>query len=244
MIGAIALNEVVSERNVAQNALELARSEAEKKVLAQQEADRKSQELLASRESAIQRAKEALQGYNAEPMLRDLYLRVESYAKTPATLRQLDLQERERNRALITAVLGYAAQLQELIRLSSAGLEVAADGRLSELQRIQAALIELAIADADFELAKYLLNGRLPEAAQAELTQRSAQTRLALLDGAPTRFSTALMMRDFWPEARRPAGNGAQAAAVHFHAGRFSGRADDSDAGRRAQTVADAAAGA
>ena len=183
VIGAIALNEVVSERNVAQNALELARSEAEKKVLAQQEADRKSQELLASRESAIQRAKEALQGYNAEPMLRDLYLRVESYAKTPATLRQLDLQERERNRALITAVLGYAAQLQELIRLSSAGLEAAADGRLSELQRIQAALIELAIADADFELAKYLLSGsNLPEAAQAELTQRSAQTRLALLD--------------------------------------------------------------
>ncbi len=171
-IGAYAVSEIVGERNIAQTALATAREEEDRRVQAERD-------LLESRQAAIKRAQDNLAGFSAEPLLRDLFLRVESYRRDNLEMRLLDSNERERNRALITAVLGYAAQLQEIVRLR--GLSADA-GQLAELRRIQGALIELAIFDGDFELADYMLSGsNLDDDEIVALNKRNAESRRALL---------------------------------------------------------------
>ncbi len=178
-IGAWAVSEIVAERNIAQSALATAREEEDKRVQAENLAAEREKSLLESRQEAIKRAQDNLAGFNAEPLLRDLFLRVDGYRRDNLELRLMDSDERARNRALITAVLGYAAQLQELLRLR--GLSAEADS-LAELRRIQGALIELAIFDGDFELAQYMLSGsNLADDEISALNKRNGTTRRALL---------------------------------------------------------------
>lgn len=178
-IGAYAVNEILGERNIAQSALATAREEENRRVLAETLAAEREKNLLESRQDAITRAQDNLAGFNAEPLLRDLFLRVESYRRDNLELRLLESNERDRNRALITAVLGYAAQLQELLRLRGPS---ANDSQLAELRRIQGALIELAILDGDFELADYMLSGsNLADDEISALNKRNAESRRALL---------------------------------------------------------------
>ncbi len=177
-IGAWAVSEIVGERNIAQTALATAREEEDRRVQAEKLAAEREKNLLDSRQDAIKRAQDNLAGFNAEPLLRDLFLRVDGYRRDNVELRLMDSEERARNRALITAVLGYAAQLQELLRLQG---QSADEPQLAELRRIQGALIELAIFDGDFELADYMLSGsNLADDEISALNKRNGATRRAL----------------------------------------------------------------
>ncbi|MCC6465929.1 MAG: serine/threonine protein kinase, partial [Planctomycetes bacterium] len=189
-IAVVAVREVVNERNAARQALNAAEAAEARRREAAELADSRERALQESRRDAIQRAREAVAGYNAEPLLRDLMQRVEGYRREQRELGALNAAERERNRALVTAVLGYAAQLQELLRLQ--GSE-ARPQDVEDLARLQAALVELAIFDGDFELADYLLSGSgLPEETLARLAERNRVQREAMLAWRAGRVAGAL----------------------------------------------------
>ena len=183
VVSAYAIQEVVSERNAARAALARAKAEEDRRVQAERD-------LLDSRAAAIERLEQSLAGFDSEPLLRDLFLRVEGYRREAQALRSLDSNERARNRALITAVLAHAATLQELHRLQGAS---GPPGRLEDLRRIQSAVIELAMFDGDFELADYLLSSsNLPDADMAGLARRNADTRQARLQARRERLQQCL----------------------------------------------------
>lgn len=195
VIGAVAMNEVVSERNSAQAALTRAQTEESLRIEAERTAQQKASELLASREASIRRAEEALAGYNADSLLRDLYSRVEAYAGASVEVR-VGSAERERNRALITSVLGYASQLQELVRLrtvegSRPGAQLATD--TERLRSIQTAVVELAIYNSDFALAGYLMaSSALPDESVTALAGRLRTSEARMLDWRASRIVACL----------------------------------------------------
>lgn len=194
VVTAVAVAQVVDERNTAQTALAKAKEEEELRVSAERETEAKAREILKEREAAIQRTSESLEGYDADLLLTDLFARLDNYKEEG--IRQLDRTEQESNRALITSVLGYSSLLQELIRLKTVdGVEHEAGlaTERAELARIQAALIKLAINNADFELARYLMpTSGLDEGLLARLSEEAIGAEQAILKWRAGRIRACL----------------------------------------------------
>ncbi|MBZ0137380.1 MAG: protein kinase [Planctomycetes bacterium] len=195
IVSGVAIDEVISERNTARAALDKATEEEARRIAAEESEARKAQEMLDSREAAISRTEEVIAGYDADLLLRDLFTRVESYGVADANFR-LESAERERNRALITAVLGYASQLKELVRLQTVEGVQPTDrvaDQTQSLRKVQTALVELAVQNADFELASYLLAGsELPDETIARLNAGIADRETQLLDWRAGRILSCL----------------------------------------------------
>ncbi|MDC1142960.1 protein kinase [Planctomycetota bacterium] len=183
VVTSYAVNQIVDERNTAQTALNKAEAEEKKRLEAEELVAQKARETLASRQSAIKRVESTLAEYDAVTMLRDLYSRVDAYRNGPEKL-QVKAAERESNSVLLTTVLGYVSQLQELVRLRTVGVDLeGADNQRSDLEMIQKSLVHLAIYNLDFELARYVLSSsNLRDHAINELNRESDAREVRVLD--------------------------------------------------------------
>lgn len=184
VVSAVAVGEIVAERNNAETALHEAQEAEAARKLAEKDAESKAAEILKSRQTAMQRVDESLKGIDPEPLLRDLNLKLETYASDSNSTMVMTLNERQQNRALISSILGYLAQVQEWVRLREVSHSKPTE-KLKERKRVLSEthrlLVELAVVNADFELAEYLLSsGELAADEKQVLRDLSADTESRL----------------------------------------------------------------
>ncbi|MCC6465053.1 MAG: protein kinase, partial [Planctomycetes bacterium] len=208
------------EREQAQAALDAATEQRRQRERVEAEQREAARKLLESRVAEAQRLLTNIEGMRIEPALQDLATRVKGYdaecAAQGRVFLELPLAERTGNGVLLSSILGYISQQQNLLDLLTGpagaelppalrGLDLA--GQRSDLEQLRLQTARLATYNGDFPLAELVLSGFADPARAAAERSRVAEARAGLLQTHALRVDEALFdVRQGLDRGGRPAG--------------------------------------